>query len=185
MPRASRIFSSVGASMRKSQLQALPSAKPLVWIAVSLVVIFCTAAERPDPRFRSIGSKLLCSCGCKQALLQCNHSRFSLGPCETALNMRGKLLASLKSSASDDAIVQKFVSEFGVAVMGPPVVRDETNTMLWVIGALVLAGTGMSVFMVSRRRRVFAAAAGGAPVDVGGIEEMRKRVRSEIEEEDR
>ncbi len=168
----------------KRRVRVLPAARPFALIAVSLVVMLCTAAERPDPRFKNIGSKLLCSCGCKQALLQCNHSRFSLGPCGTALKMRGELSAALKSAASDDAIVQKFVTEYGAAVMGPPVTRDATNRTLWVVGLFVLAAIGTSVLMILRRGRVLAAAPGSAgPVD-GGTVEMRKRVRAEIEQED-
>jgi cytochrome c-type biogenesis protein CcmH/NrfF len=126
-------------------------------------------------RAKTVGKRLMCMCGCKQILTECNH----VG-CPMSAGMLQKLEAAVASRESDDLIVQGFVQEFGQQVMAEPPAKGFNALAWWMPGLVVLVG-GLIVRTVLLRWRQVAPA-----TRVGAVPspEMLARVRREAGEEE-
>ena len=100
--------------------------------------------DGPDPaRFRRIGNQLMCSCGCTQGALVCNH----VG-CPLVENLRSEIAQRVQGSDSDGLILQAFVQEYGPAVLAVPPDRG-FGRLAWVTPwAVGLLGLGMLVLVI-------------------------------------
>jgi hypothetical protein len=58
-------------------------------LIVAAVFLFMGAGD-DSPRFKDLGHRMMCTCGCGQVLLECNH----VG-CQSSDKMRNQLLAAL------------------------------------------------------------------------------------------
>lgn len=118
-------------------------------LGFSLITIFLAVvllgANGDQARFEELGRhRLICACGCNQILLDCNH----VG-CTYSDRMRQQLSAGLASGASDDAILQAFVKEYGTTVLAAPGTQG-FDRVAWIMPfAVFLAGT-LTVAMVIR-----------------------------------
>src|SRR6202051_338203 len=81
-------------------------------------VIAVLDAGDPATRFNEIGHQMMCVCGCKQILLECNH----VG-CPDSDGMRNELLASVTRGDSDSLVEQGFVQKYGPTVLSAPTTR--------------------------------------------------------------
>src|SRR5271166_3973309 len=91
--------------------------------ALALAVLALMGAGDDNARFKDLGHRMMCTCGCGQVLLECNH----VG-CQSSDKMRNQLLAALNrsggggnggggSAISDDLILQGLVQEYGPTVI--------------------------------------------------------------------
>src|SRR5256885_12013198 len=78
-------------------------------------------------RFNSLGHRMMCSCGCGQILLECNH----VG-CPRSDGMSNELAAGLQRGDSDDLVLQAFVQKYGATILAAPTTTG-FNRVAWVM----------------------------------------------------
>jgi cytochrome c-type biogenesis protein CcmH/NrfF len=125
-------------------------------------------------RFKDLGHRMMCTCGCGQVLLECNH----VG-CQSSDKMRDQLLAALDKGGgnNDDLILQGFVQEYGPTVIAAPTATG-FNRVAWIMPFLVLAlGIAFAVHIVrSWKNRPEPALADGIVIPHGSeLDEFRRK----------
>jgi cytochrome c-type biogenesis protein CcmH/NrfF len=123
-------------------------------------------------RFNTLGHRLMCSCGCGQVLLECNH----VG-CPRSDGMRNELAAGIQRGDSDDLVLQSFVQKYGATILAAPTATG-FNRVAWVMPFAALAfGLAAAIFFI---RRWGSRRAGGLPaIAVHGP--YQEKVRRETE----
>ena len=149
-------------------------------VVLALTVIIFMGAGDDSPRFKDLGHRMMCTCGCGQILLECNH----VG-CQSSDKMRNQLLAALDKgdSNSDDLILQGFVQEYGPTVIAAPTATG-FDRVAWIMPFLVLAlGIGFAVHIVrSWKNRPAPALADGIAIPRGSeLDEFRRKARKETD----
>lgn len=146
----------------------------LVLIALALLTL---GADIDRARFERVGHELICTCGCNQVLLECNH----VG-CQVSEGMRKQIIAGLEQGSGNDAILQSFVDQFGPTVLAAPT-KTGFNRTAWIMPFAVFAvALGVAVYFVrkwSMRLRTPVAAPAGVPARV--FDELREQARKETE----
>ena len=116
--------------------------------AISIFVLaigLLGAGDGDAARFKALGQKMMCPCGCNQMLLECNH----VG-CPDSDRMRAKLAAGVQHGDSDDTILKGFVKDYGNTVLAAPTTTG-FDRVAWIMPfAVLLAGSGLAVAMVRR-----------------------------------
>ncbi len=150
------------------------------WMQATLLllasVLFLGVGD--DARFQSLGHKLMCVCGCNQILLECNH----VG-CSYSERMRGELAETVDKGGNDDLMLQVFVQKYGPTVIAAPTTTG-FNIVAWIMPfAVLLAGTGLVVWVVRtwKNRPAPAMAMGVQPAQGSDLEKFREQARSETE----
>lgn len=143
--------------------------------AVCLVAALSMGAADNGARFNDIGNKLMCTCGCGQVLMQCNH----LG-CPSLTREGNELHAAINHGDSENAILIAFQNEYGPTVLAAPMLT-RFNMLAWIAPpAFLLLGILAVVLLVRRwRQRV---AAQPAPAHGPVFQAMRERIRKETEQ---
>lgn len=145
---------------------------------VVLAVFLFLGAGDTDARFRDLGHRMMCTCGCGQILLECNH----VG-CGSSDKMRNQLLAALERGDNDDLVLQGFVQEYGPTVVAAPTATG-FNYVAWVMPFVALAlGMGFVVVVVRAWKNK------PAPVIADGIrlprsgelDDFRRKAREETD----
>jgi cytochrome c-type biogenesis protein CcmH len=140
---------------------------------VSALLLFLLAlpltGAGPD-RFNSLGHRMMCSCGCGQVLLECNH----VG-CPRSDGMRNELVAGIQRGDSDDLVLQGFVQKYGATILAAPTTTG-FNRVAWVMPFLALAvGLSLAIFFIRRWGKMRAAASPSAtPIDRSYREQARR-----------
>jgi cytochrome c-type biogenesis protein CcmH/NrfF len=147
---------------------------------IALAVVVFMGASDDSARFKDLGHRMMCTCGCGQVLLECNH----VG-CQSSDKMRNQLLAALDKgdSNSDDLILQGFVQEYGPTVIAAPTATG-FNRVAWIMPFLVLGlGIAFAVYIVrSWKNRPEPALADGIVIPQGSeLEEFQQKARRETE----
>src|SRR3954468_1039208 len=94
-------------------------------------------------RFDKLGHELVCTCGCNQVLLECNH----VG-CPASDGMRKELIAGMTKSSNDDAVLDVFVQKYGPIILAAPTMTG-FNRVAWITPYLAFAvGIGLVTFIV-------------------------------------
>lgn len=171
--------------MRKSNRNPWFSrfARPMQAIAVALLVCLSLAATDTGARFNKLGDKLMCTCGCAQMLLGCDH----VG-CPNRGAEMDRLRTGIASGQDDATILQGFVQEYGMVVLSAPPTTG-FNLVAWImpfaVSILALGGTVLLVRNWIRQQPKLTAAAGSvqeAPVSIPDSD-MRNRIRRETDTE--
>src|SRR3954464_13441742 len=146
---------------------------------VALLVFGTLGSDSSQQRFEKLGHRLMCSCGCNQVLLECNH----VG-CPASDGMRNELSAGLQKSGSDDSVLDVFVTKYGPIVLAAPTMTG-FNRVAWITPYLAFAiGIGLVTFIVREwkyRPAVANSAVSAYMVKDAALDEMRKRAREETE----
>jgi cytochrome c-type biogenesis protein CcmH/NrfF len=158
--------------MKRSWLRITIRSAQAFLLAVCLV--FSLGATDPGTRFNNLGHKLMCTCGCGQVLLECNH----VG-CTASEGMRNELLASLNRGNNDDLVLQTFVQKYGPTVLAAPT-NSGFNKVAWIMpfAVLLLAILGTSLLVRKWKLRT---ASIPAPANVINFEAVRDRIRRETD----
>jgi len=142
-------------------------------------ILFMGAGGSPDARFHDLGHRMMCTCGCGQVLLECNH----VG-CQSSDKMRNQLQAALDKGDNDDLILQGFVQEYGPTVIAAPTATG-FNRIAWIMPFAVLA---LGIVFVTRivlswKDRPAPALADGIviPQQSHELDDLRTRARRETE----
>src|SRR4051812_37410909 len=151
---------------RVSIFKKLPAALLLI-----LLVLPLTGADAG--RFNTLGHRMMCSCGCGQVLLECNH----VG-CPRSDGMRNELAAGIQRGDSDDLVLQSFVQKYGAAILAAPTTTG-FNRVAWLMPFLALAaGLSLAIFFIKRWGKMRAA---GTPVATPTDSSFREQARRETE----
>jgi cytochrome c-type biogenesis protein CcmH/NrfF len=143
-------------------------------LAVCLVAVLAMGAADNAARYNDIGNKLMCTCGCGQVLLECNH----LG-CPSLTREGDELRSAIQRGDNDNAILIAFQNEYGPTVLAAPMLT-KFNVIAWIMPpAVLLLGIAGTVVLVRRWRRRAAA----VPVVEHGsaFQAMRERIRRETQ----
>jgi cytochrome c-type biogenesis protein CcmH/NrfF len=145
--------------------------------AVCLSVFVSAGATDSEARFNKVGSQLMCTCGCAQSLLGCDH----VG-CPNRSGEMDRLRSGISGGMSDAAILQGFVAEYGKTVLGAPP-TEGFDLLAWIMPfAVALIGLLGTIFLVRHwaKSQPKAAPAGKmTPVQARADEDMRERIRRE------
>jgi cytochrome c-type biogenesis protein CcmH len=148
-------------------------------LALVLVAIFSfLGAGDESARFKDLGHRLMCVCGCSQILLECNH----VG-CNYSERMRGELMAALDNGDNDDLTLQSFVQKYGTTVLAAPT-KAGFNKVAWIMPYLALVlGFAVTIFLVRTwKSRALPAMAGGVhPVTGPELDQFREQARRETD----
>lgn len=163
---------------------------PVFWARTIQTAVLCVITiamlGAGQSRYDRIGHELMCTCGCGQILLECNH----VG-CPDSARMINELRAQLATGNSDTQIQQWFVSKYGATVLAAPM-RGGFDNAAWIvpIAVFLLATVGTFVVVWLWTRRAFAMA--GATPGLSGSQfpptgqnpqdaALRERIRRETE----
>ncbi len=150
---------------------AMRSAQVLL---LSVCLIFSLGATDSGTRFNTLGHKMMCTCGCGQILLECNH----VG-CTVSGGMRDELMAGLSRGDSDDLILQNFVQKYGPTVLAAPTTKG-FNEVAWIMPFAVLLLALLGTFLLVRRWKLKSASM-PAPANVLDFNAVRDRIRRETD----
>jgi cytochrome c-type biogenesis protein CcmH/NrfF len=142
----------------------------VVGIAVTMM-----GAGTSSSRFDKMGHKFMCTCGCAQVLLECNH----VG-CPDSPGLIAALHTQMDAGASDEAIYKSFADTYGPTVLAAPL-RGGFDNVAWIVPfALLVLGIGGVVLLLRVWQRRYEKL-GPAVVETGTPEDdaMRERIRNE------
>ena len=143
-----------------------------------LAILLFVGSGDEAARFDHLGHQLMCICGCRQILLECNH----VG-CPDSDGMRNELMAAVSRGDSDSLVSQAFVQKYGPTVLAAPT-NTGFNRTAWIVPFVALAfGLMTVVFIVRawRNRPAPALAEGLCPVRGADLEQFRAQARKETE----
>ncbi len=146
--------------------------------AVVIAVMLFMGAGDDSSRFNKIGHRMMCTCGCGQVLLECNH----VG-CQSSDKMRNQLMAALDRGDNDDLVLQGFVQNYGPTVIAAPT-GTGFNIVAWVMPFAALAfGLAFVVFVVRswKNRPTPAFADGIVPPRGGELDDLKRKARQETD----
>ena len=149
------------------------------WVQAGIVCLLAVVmlGATPSSRFEKVGHEMICTCGCGQILLECNHVGCPVSPV-----MIGELHAQIDGGGSNTSIFNWFAAKFGGTVLASPI-RGGFDNVAWIapmaVFLLATLGTGFLIRMWKLRsvRQLPASAVGSV---VGG-EALRERIRRETE----
>src|SRR5262249_6132044 len=108
-------------------------------LLVPCMVVLLMGADNQDARFQKLGSKIMCTCGCAEMLLQCDH----VG-CQNSDRMRRQLHAGVQTMSSDEGVLDWFRNTWGVTAVVEPRTHG-FELLAWIIPA---AGLGLGLLLV-------------------------------------
>ncbi len=151
--------------------------KRLAQVAVLLAAtLTMLGAGSPATRFDRLGHKLMCTCGCSEILLECNH----MG-CPDSPGLIASLHAQLDGGASDPNILSWFANKYGAIVLAAPM-RGGFDLVAWVVPFVVLALGVIAIAWLVRHwrdRQQQAMALAGPARAVPPADHLRERIRRE------
>ena len=143
-------------------------------ILLFAAVLATTAAVNPEARFNDLGHKMMCSCGCNQILLECNH----VG-CPLSDGMRHELMAGIAKGDNDSLIFQAFVQKYGPTVLAAPTDQG-FNRLAWMMPfAVLIMGVGATSLLI--RKWKLRTVPMPPPSTTARFSEVRDRIRRETE----
>jgi cytochrome c-type biogenesis protein CcmH len=158
-------------------LPELQQRKRIVQVLLVVVAVFALlGAGDEDARFKDLGHRMMCTCGCGQILLECNH----VG-CQASDRMRGELMAALDRGDNDDLALQSFVQKYGPTVIAAPSTKG-FGRVAWIMPFLALVvGLVATVLLVRawKNRPAPALADGIPPAADGDLDRFREQARKE------
>ncbi len=148
-------------------------------LALFTVSLLLMAAGDTSARFNDLGHRLMCTCGCNQILLECNH----VG-CTVSDTMRKELAGFLDRGDNDSLVLQNFVQKYGATVIAAPPTAG-FGWVAWITPFAVLAlATWLVVMVVKKWQRRPAAATSSTAAEFLGrqeVEALRARAREETQ----
>ncbi len=152
--------------------------RALYTLTLTAAVFLFMGAGDDSARFKDLGHRMMCACGCGQILLECNH----VG-CTYSDKMRDQLQAALDKGNNDDLILQGFVQDYGPTVIAAPTATG-FNRVAWIMPFAALAfGITFVVYVVrSWKNRPTPALADGIAIQQGSdLDEFRRKARKETD----
>ena len=147
-------------------------------ILLSAAIVALLGAGEPATRFKEIGHRMMCICGCNQILLECNH----VG-CPDSDGMRNELMAAVSRGDSDSLVEQSFVQKYGPTVLAAPTTKGFDRAAYIIPFAVLILGFGMIGLVIRswKNRPAPAIADGLAPARGAELEQFRDQARKETD----
>jgi cytochrome c-type biogenesis protein CcmH/NrfF len=140
------------------------------------VVVLLMGADNQEARYQNIGGKIMCSCGCAQMLLKCNH----VG-CPNSDQMQRELRAGVMRTSNDEEVLNWFRTNWGVTAVVEPSTHG-FELLAWILPA---AGLGLGLLLVLfliRSWKLRPAPVATADLNLApDLEALRVRARQETE----
>lgn len=160
-----------------SQRKIIDTEMIRIWgqIALACLLLMVTVgAGDTSARFNDLGHRMMCTCGCNQILLECNH----VG-CTVSTQMRGELQSALDRGDNNNLVLQGFVQKYGPTVLAAPP-QSGFDLVAWITPGIlfVLATLGTALLV---RRWKLQAVAPVARVEDPHMDDLRERIRKETE----
>ena len=152
-----------------------------IWMQLSLacvLLVVVVGAGDPAARFSDLGHRMMCTCGCAQILLECNH----VG-CTVSTQEISELHADIDRGSGDDLISQDFVQKYGPTVLAAPP-KTGFNLLAWITpGILFLLATLATAWLVRRwqMHAITPANVNTAHLPNQDLDSLRERIRKETE----
>jgi len=176
---ATKSMTALAVEGRGAKTQAKkPARRALHALILTTTVFLFMGAGDDSARFKDLGHRMMCACGCGQILLECNH----VG-CTYSDKMRDQLQAALDKGNNDDLILQGFVQDYGPTVIAAPTATG-FNRVAWIMPFAALAfGITFVVYVVrSWKNRPTPALADGIAIQQGSdLDEFRRKARKETD----
>jgi len=150
--------------------------RSLQLVLVIVVAFTMLGAGTPSTRFDQVGHKLMCTCGCAEILLECNHVGCPNSSVEIA-----ELHTQMNAGASDSKIFKVFAAKYGPTVLAAPM-RGGFDDVAWVVPFAVLILGILAIVLLLRmwqRRHARLAPALPEPLPTPESEALRDRIRNE------
>lgn len=143
--------------------------------ALCLLLVFSVGAADNSARYNYLGHQLICTCGCNQILLECNH----LG-CTVSTQEEAELRAALDRGDSDNLILQNFVQKYGPPVLAAPT-ESGFNLVAWIMPGLVFLLATLGAALLIRKWKLHTVPMPEAPVADTRVDAIRAKIRRETE----
>ena len=108
-------------------------------VLAAVMVTLSLAVTDSTEHFNTLGRKLMCSCGCAQGLMGCDH----VG-CPNREGEMDQLRTGIAAGMTDQAILDGFVDRWGATVLAAPTTKG-FDLVAWImpfaVAALALVGT--------------------------------------------
>jgi cytochrome c-type biogenesis protein CcmH len=138
-----------------------------------MLVSAAASLASKKPTVKSLGDELICQCGCNQTVNECNHLE-----CPSRAEMRAMAAKEIAAGKDETTILQDFVLKYGVKVLASPPTRGFDVTVWILPGIGLLAGLGLTFFIVRRWHRPDAGAREApAPIDPKVLEAMEEEMK--------
>jgi cytochrome c-type biogenesis protein CcmH/NrfF len=161
--------------------QSAPRSRALSLAAiVVLAIALMGAGDSTHARFNQLGHGMMCTCGCSQILLECNH----VG-CQESDRLRRELSDALERGQSDEQIIAAFREKYGPVILAAPT-KQGFDLVAWTMPGLVLllgiVGATLVVYRwhLKRQPAPEPVPAASAPLDPYE-DDLRRRARRETE----
>jgi|SRR5271156_2815239 len=148
----------------------------LIFLCAALFALL--GAGDPATRFDEIGHQMMCTCGCNQILLECNH----VG-CPSSDGMRNELMASITRGDSDSLVEQGFVQKYGPTVLAAPTGKGFDRAAYIIPFVALIFGFGLIGMVVRawKNRPAPAIADGLPPIRGAELERFRDQAGKETD----
>ena len=149
--------------------------RTLLLAAFLLAASFAFGDTGRKPTLESMGSKVMCSCGCVAPLSQC-----PMLDCAEKAQMQAFIKQEIADGKDETAILQDLSLRFGVQVLTAPPAKG-FNLAVWILpGIGLLAGLGVVVVIVRRWKGKPAPdpALSSAPLDPKVLSAMEEEMKS-------
>lgn len=144
--------------------------------AVCLLLIFIVGAGDTTARYNYLGNqKLICTCGCNQILLKCNH----VG-CTVSTQEERELRTALARGDSDQLILQDFVQKYGPTVLAAPP-ESGFNLVAWIAPGVVFLLAMFAAALVIRKWKLHTVAMPAEIASDPHTNDILAKVRKETE----
>jgi cytochrome c-type biogenesis protein CcmH/NrfF len=165
---------SSGERAKAEEKQNGASMRRWMWAAVVCLLAVVMLGADPSARFEKLGHEMICTCGCGQILLECNHVGCPVSPV-----MINELHAQMDGGGSDTLVLNWFAAKYGATVLAAPI-RGGFDNVAWIapMAAFLLATLGVGFLIRSWTvRRVPVKSAAPNMGDAA----LRERIRRETE----
>ncbi|HEY2360646.1 MAG TPA: cytochrome c-type biogenesis protein CcmH [Candidatus Angelobacter sp.] len=150
--------------------------KILKALLLPCALVLLMGADNQEARYQKLGSKIMCTCGCAEMLLQCDH----VG-CPNSDRMTHQLRANVQTMSSDEEVLDWFRNTWGVTSVVEPRTHG-FELLAWILPA---AGLGLGlilVLLVIRNWKMRPAPVAAADLNLApDLEALRDRARRETE----
>lgn len=116
-------------------------------IASAILASPIAAQPTESSRVKAISGKVLCDCGCREVLGDCEHKQ-----CKRKPAMEKEISLAAAQGKSDGQILRQLAAEHGGDILLTPIFNG-FNTLLWIVPVTLGLGATIATMFVQRRRR--------------------------------
>jgi cytochrome c-type biogenesis protein CcmH/NrfF len=145
-------------------------------LILPLMAVLLMGADNQEARYQKLGSKIMCTCGCAEMLLQCDH----VG-CQNSDRMTRELRANVQTISNDEEVLDWFRNAWGVTAVVEPRTHG-FELLAWVLPTAGLGFGLLLVILLIRSWKLRSAPVAAADLNLAPeLEAMRARARQETE----